>query len=332
MEQSSKCTPSVSIKQDTAALRNVRNSTIATVGTVDSKKSLDTKVSTETPQTTSPPPPDCKKTPEVPRYYSLVNDEEALQEFMTTIDMVDDYNVDIFADTEGEDGLSKDFNLNCITIKMVSQNRRWLLDPMALGGKLFDTPAQTEKKRTFRQILEDDRIPVVFFDVRADSNAIHGHFGVRIGGVTDLQVMEMVTRSRPTHRNGLDKCIAALPGKYLSWAARHAFFRRKNAGKVICSGVDGYRAFNQRPLPRTLEEYAINDVENMPELFNYLSEERGICNDREKMQLTLDVSKEMVDLSISPEFDSQDPDNKYAPNSLTGLWPYNPYDDDWDLY
>jgi hypothetical protein len=99
------------------------------VGTVDSKKSLDTKVSTETPQTTSPPPADCKKAPEVPRYYSVVNDEEALQEFMTAIDMVDDYNVDIFADTEGEDGLGKDFNLNCITIKMVSQNRRWLLDP-----------------------------------------------------------------------------------------------------------------------------------------------------------------------------------------------------------
>jgi hypothetical protein len=118
----------------------------------------------------------------------------------------------------------------------------------------------------------------------------------------------------------------------LSWAARYAFIRRKNAGKVICSGADGYGAFNQRPLPRILEEYAINDVENMPELFNYLSEERGICNDREKMQLTLDVSKEMVDLSISPEFDSQDPDNKYGPKSLTGLCPYNPYDDDWDLY
>jgi hypothetical protein len=91
-----------------------------------------------------------------------------------------------------------------------------------------------------RQILEDDKILVIFFDVRADSNAIHGNFGVHLGGVIDLQVMEMVTRSCPTHRNGLDKCIAALPGKHLSWAARHAFFRRKNAGKVICSGADGY--------------------------------------------------------------------------------------------
>jgi hypothetical protein len=40
-----------------------------------------------------------------------------------------------------------------------------------------------------RQIFEDDKIPVVFFDVRAHSNAIHGHFG----GVINLQVMEMVT-------------------------------------------------------------------------------------------------------------------------------------------
>jgi exonuclease 3'-5' domain-containing protein 1 len=216
---------------------------------------------------------------------------------------------------------------------MVSQNHRWLLDPMALGSKIFDTPAQTGKKRSLRQILEDDKILVIFFDVRADSNAIYGHFGVHLRGVIDLQVMEMVTRSRrPTHRNGLNKCIEALPDKYLSPTARHAFIRRKNAGKAICSGADGYGAFNQRPLPRILEEYAINDVENMPELFNYLSLEQGVCNDREKMQLTLDVSKEMVDLSISPEFESQDRDNKYGPKSLIDLWPYDPYDDDWDWY
>jgi hypothetical protein len=61
---------------------------------------------------------------------------------------------------------------------------------------------------------------------------------------------------------------------------------------------DGYGAFNQRPLPRVLEKYAINDVENMPELFVYLSQEWGLCNDREKMQLTLDVSKEMVEVDI----------------------------------
>ncbi len=283
--------------------------------------------------TTSPLPAECKKAPEIYEYYSVVNDEETLREFMTVIDMVDDYDIDIFADTEGDDGLGKDFNLNCIKIKMVSQDRRWLLDPMALGKELFDTPAKTGNKRTLRQILEDVKIPLVFFDVRADSNAIHGHFGVHLGCVIDLQVMEMVTRSRRlTRRNSLNRCIEALPAKYLSWAARHAFFRRKIAGKVLCSGPDGYGAFNQRPLPRILEEYAINDVENMPELFNYLSLDRGVCNDPEKMQLTLDVSKKMVDLSISPEFESQDPSNKYAPKSLTDLLPHNPYDDDWEFY
>jgi len=333
LEQSRNGTPNTTIKQDTAAPRNVSNNTIVTVETVDSKNTLDTKVSTEITQTASPPA-ECKKAPEIEKYYSVVNDEEALQEFISVIDMVDDYDVDIFVDTEGENGLGKDFNLTCITIKMVSQNRRWLLDPMALGSTFFDTPAKTGKKRTLRQIFEDDKIPIVFFDVRADSNAIHGHFGVHLGGVIDLQVMEMVTRryGRSTYRDGLDKCIKALPAKYLSDPARVAFIRRKHAGKVICSGPDGYGVFNQRPLPRVLEEYAINDVENMPELFVYLSLDCGLCNDREKMQLTLDVSKEMVDLSISPEFDSQDPGNRYGPTSLTRLDYYDPYEDDWDLY
>jgi exonuclease 3'-5' domain-containing protein 1 len=333
LEQSRKGTPSANNKQDTAMLRKVSNNTIATVGTVDSKNTLDTKVSTEITQTANPPA-ECKKAPEIEKYYSVVNEEEALQEFISVIDMVDNYDVDIFVDTEGENGLGKDFNLTCITIKMVSQNRRWLLDPMALGSKLFDTPAKRGKKRTLRQIFEDDKIPVVFFDVRADSNAIHGHFGVHLGGVIDLQVMEMVTRRyrRSTYRDGLDKCIKALPAKYLSDPARVAFIRRKHAGKVVCSGPDGYGVFNQRPLPRVLEEYAINDIEHMPELFIYLSLDCGLCNDRGKMQLTLDVSKEMVDLSTSPEFDSQDPGNKYGPTSLTSLDNYDPYEDDWDLY
>lgn len=307
-ERTSKATPAVNfIKRHTQVPRNISISTIATTVTVDSNISIDSStVSSNATVGSTPLRPGPFYCQEAPRYYSVVNDEESLLEFLSVLDRSENYFPDLFVDCEGENGL---------------------------GGKLFDTPARTGKKRTLLQIFEDQKIPVIIFDVRADSNAMHGHFKVHLGGVIDLSVMEMVARgSCPTYRHGLDRCIQELPDEYLSPEARETWVNRKNAGKRICSGPEGYGAFNQRPLPRALEEYAINDVENMPELFNYLSEGMGLCKDPEKMRLTLDVSKEMVALSISPGFKSHNnPSNKYGPKTLTDCWPYDPYDDD-DFY
>jgi exonuclease 3'-5' domain-containing protein 1 len=185
---------------------------------------------------------------------------------LSVIDAVEDYAVDLFVDTEGENGLGKDFKLNAITIKMASKDQRWLLDAQAFGTELFSLRCDTGKKRTLGEIIESDKIPKVLFDVRADSNAIHGHYNVHLGGVIDLQVMEMVSRgTRPSYRHGLDKCIWEIPDHSFPSGAKEAWVRRKAAGKKICKGPQGFGAFNQRTYPRALEEYAINDVELLPE-------------------------------------------------------------------
>ena len=310
--------------------RSTSSLTVTTVGTFHSNGSIDSEISTNTTNTT-PCLPSKSSTCEKSRYYKLVDDEESLADFLSTIGKVDDYIVDIFADTEGENRLGKEFNINGITIKMVSEDQRWLIDPKALGDRIFNTPAKTGKKRTLAEIFESKKIPKVWFDVRADSNAIHGHYNIRMGGVIDLQVMEMATRgSCPSRRPGLDRCIQDFL-QDLPAGVKETWMARKQAGKLICSGPERYGVFNQRPLPRALEEYAINDVELMPELFNYLSIHRGMCDDEEKMRLTLEVSEAMVELSVSPDYRSQNPDNKYGPTELADLWPYDPYED-WDLW
>ena len=61
-----------------------------------------------------------------------------------------------------------------------------------------------------KDILQDDKIPKVFFDVRNDSEALFAHFGVALQGVEDVQLMESATRRTTGSRkflSGLAKCV-----------------------------------------------------------------------------------------------------------------------------
>lgn len=49
---------------------------------------------------------------------------------------------------------------------------------------------------SLKSILESSMTPKVFFDVRTDSDALYGQFGIRLAGIIDLQLMEVASRSR----------------------------------------------------------------------------------------------------------------------------------------
>jgi hypothetical protein len=55
--------------------------------------------------------------------YIKVNDEESLQEFITAINTVNKYIVNIFADAEGSNGHRRSFKVNIVQVKMVSLRR-----------------------------------------------------------------------------------------------------------------------------------------------------------------------------------------------------------------
>ena len=69
----------------------------------------------------------------------------------------------------------------------------YLIDVHTLGAQAFNT-AGVEGK-TLRDILQDEKIPKVFFDVRNDSDALFAHFGVALQGIEDVQLMESATRT-----------------------------------------------------------------------------------------------------------------------------------------
>ncbi|KAJ4291125.1 hypothetical protein N0V90_010323 [Kalmusia sp. IMI 367209] len=131
---------------------------------------------------------------------------------------------------------------------------------------------------TLHSILESDSIPKVFFDVRNDSDALFAHFGIKLQGIIDLQLMELATRggsgrfSDPLHRrdhvNGLAKCIQY--GAGLSFENRKQVQVIKDRGTNLFAPERGgsYIVFNLRPLHPDLVRYCVQDVVHMPALWN----------------------------------------------------------------
>jgi len=101
---------------------------------------------------------------------------------------------------------------------------------------------------------------------------------------------------------------------------------RKYTGKRMCSGPKRYGIFDKRPFSRELEEYAINDVELMPELFEYYANDKGLCKNLELMRLVMKLSKEAVDNSTAPDYAGNTSSSKFGPEELKYHERFGPYD------
>ena len=114
-------------------------------------------------------------------------------------------------------------------------------------------------------------MPKVFFDVRNDSDALYAHFGVRLRGVQDLQLMEAAARPRRGRRAvaGLAQCIQSSPR--IPDAEKKACARVKQAGLRLFSPKFGgtHEVFNRRPLGAEVMLYCAQDVEVLPRLWEH---------------------------------------------------------------
>jgi exonuclease 3'-5' domain-containing protein 1 len=99
----------------------------------------------------------------------------------------------MYIDLEGV-ALCREGSLSILTllIYMATNRRVYLIDVRTPGAQAFNT-AGVELK-TLKDILQDKKIPKVFFNVRNDSHALFAHFGVALQGVEDVQLMESATR------------------------------------------------------------------------------------------------------------------------------------------
>jgi exonuclease 3'-5' domain-containing protein 1 len=172
------------------------------------------------------------------------------------------YKPTIYIDLKGVN-LCRKGSLSILTLLIntgIPTIRVYLIDVYSLGSQAFNTTSI--KGKTLKDILYNEKIPKVFFDVRNDSNALFAHFGVALQGVKDVQLIESATRTTISSRkylNGLAKCIkqGVLHSSNLtSWK-----LAKEKGGRLFKAEFSGsYKVFKQRPIPNEIISYCVGDV------------------------------------------------------------------------
>jgi len=249
------------------------------------------------------------------------------------------YEPTMYIDLEGVN-LCREGSLSILTLLIdtgIPTIRVCLIDVYSLGSQAFNTTGI--KGKTLKDILHDEKIPKVFFDVRNDSDALFAHFGVALQGVEDVQLMGSATRTTTSSRkylNGLAKCIeqGVLHGSDLtSWK-----LAKEKGGRSFKAEFGGsYKVFEQRPIPTEIISYCVGDVQYLPQLWR-----RFRSNTDRWRDLVNKETKKRVEASQKPEYQPHGPDRTLAPwsedqNRTLDEWNYVPpprddfdEDDDWD--
>jgi exonuclease 3'-5' domain-containing protein 1 len=205
----------------------------------------------------------------------------------------------LFFDLEGVN-LSRHGHLSILQLYNVPKGEIYLVDVHVLGAQTFSTPASSGC--TLQQVLEAQTIPKVFFDVRNDSDALYSHFGIRLAGIHDLQLMELATRNFSRRIiTGLAKCIER--DAPLSLHQRADMMKVKMNGLQLFAPERGgtYEVFNQRPIPNDIILYCAQDVQILPQLYAHYSS-KITPTWKEKM---LSASRDRVALSQSATFNGK---------------------------
>ncbi|GLI80011.1 hypothetical protein PoHVEF18_008359 [Penicillium ochrochloron] len=123
----------------------------------------------------------------------FIDTEDDLIRLVETIENVPTHPPSLYVDLEGVN-LSQHGSISILQVFVYPRDETYLVDVYTLKKKAFTVPS-SKTGETLLSILESSDIPKVFFDVRNDSDALFSHFGVKLTGVIDLQLMELATRS-----------------------------------------------------------------------------------------------------------------------------------------
>ena len=115
--------------------------------------------------------------------YRLVDDETGLKEALSELKAKLERNTILAVDCEGV-SLSRNGALTIITV--ATEEKAYIFDVLKLGEAVFSSG--------LGEILEDKSREKLMFDCRQDSDALWHQFSVKLTGVLDLQLLEIIYR------------------------------------------------------------------------------------------------------------------------------------------
>ncbi|KAE8351574.1 ribonuclease H-like domain-containing protein [Aspergillus coremiiformis] len=234
----------------------------------------------------------------------FINTQKGISDFVDWVALRETSNADmqppLYIDAEGEK-LSRYGKISLLTVLAYSGKdsdleRTHIIDIHTLGAGAFSTVGGHGK--SFKDILESPQILKVFFDVRNDSDALYAHYGIKLQGIRDVQLMENARRpstARRRHVSGLSRCIEEL----LSKQERDQWRLGKQKGEALWNPDKGgsYNVFNTRPLANEVMSYCVGDVQYLPALYR-----KYRCDTVRWRNLIAEESQKRVSASQAAEY------------------------------
>lgn len=217
----------------------------------------------------------------------------------------------LFIDLEGIQ-LGRHGSISIMSLYIPSKKRVYLIDIHKLGKEAFSTVNSDGK--SFKFILESPDILKVLFDVRHDSDALFGLYGISVDGIRDVQLMELGTRTGSKEfLAGLKNCVDN--DSTISKMEKTAWGRIKDYTRQLFDPSLGgrYEIFNERPIRPVIAEYCAGDVTLLPNLFNVYDAKLHAPGETFWELHVLETTEDWIRLSQSPNFDGTSKANVCGP-------------------
>lgn len=243
--------------------------------------------------------------------YKLVDDESALQDAIFELKRrVEDQNTLIAVDCEGV-SLSRKGALTIITV--ATEDLIYIFDVLKLGRIVFSSG--------LGEILADKFQEKLMFDCRQDSDALWHQFHVKLTGVLDLQLLEVIyrrenasaktrfsTRNRRSQRtgeveniNGFRRCIEL-------YVKDEKLVKIKDKGKELIK--EDEKVWKKRPLTDALIKYCVVDTMGMFKLFDKMKAVNG--GERARLRVASEKYADMYRGKTKRSFDEYE-SNAFLP-------------------
>ena len=200
--------------------------------------------------------------------YRLVDDETGLKEAISQLRAKLERNTLLAVDCEGV-SLSRKGALTIVTV--ATEEKAYVFDVLKLGKAVFSGG--------LGEILEDKSHEMLMFDCREDADALWHQFNVKLSGVLDLQLLEIMYRrenaaANPSHfassyaRSWRPHDIESIYGfgRCLElYVQDRNLMKAKDTGSRLLKHDSGI--WRKRPLSERLIEYCSVDTVGMFRLF-----------------------------------------------------------------
>lgn len=256
--------------------------------------------------------------PQPPATIVLVDNEKALKDMLLKMQDLPVKPPSLYVDAEGHN-LGRTGSLALLQILITPLNCIFVVDVHVLKHAAFTT-CPDDSTISLKKVLESDEIPKVVFDVRNDSDNLFTEYGICLGGVRDLQLMEYFSRPDVPGFTvlGLAKCIErhlfASPDVIQKWKLQ------KEKGKILFNPRFGGSpdVFTKRPLSKTILTYAAGDVEHMSALYHKYRRKLPL----RRWKWVLEKSRKRVMTSHTPAC-ALEHDRRWVAPSWTGAWDHD---------